>query len=84
MYTLILIYGILLGIASMKIYLFSSKESEISGAKINDIIITKDHTIGILLDYRLNFDNPDIHDDIIYEIREIRTNFVRIIGKSMV
>lgn len=84
MYTLILICGILLGIILTKIYLYLKKDDEISGAKINDIIITKDNKVGILTDYRLNFEYPDIADDIIYEIKDIHTNEIQIIGKSMV
>lgn len=68
----------------MKAYLFFKKEKEISSAKVNDIIITKDNKIGILVDYHMNFDYPDIDDDLIYEIKDIHTNLVRAIGKSMV
>lgn len=84
MYTLILICGILLGIILMKIYLYLKMESEISGAKINDIIITRDNKIGILMDYHRNFEYPDVTDDIIYEIKDIYTDTIQIVNKSMV
>lgn len=84
MYTLILICGILLGIILMKIYLYLKTENEISGAKINDIIITRDNKIGILTDYRRNFEYPDVTDDIIYEIKDIYTDTIQIVSKSMV
>ena len=84
MYTLILICGILLGIILMKIYLYLKTENEISGAKINDIIITRDNKIGILMDYRRNFEYPDVTDDIIYEIKDICTGTIQIVNKSMV
>ena len=84
MYTLILICGILLGIILMKIYLYLKMESEISGAKINDIIITRDNKIGILKDYHRNFECPDVTDDIIYEIKDICTDTIQIVNKNMV
>ena len=84
MYTLILICGILLGIILMKIYLYLKIENEISGAKINDIIITRDNKIGILMDYRRNFEDPDVTDDIVYEIKDICTDTIQIVHKSMV
>lgn len=84
MYTLILICGILLGIILMKIYLHMKIENEISSAKINDIIITRDNKIGILMDYRRNFEYPNVEDDIIYEIKDICTDTIQIVNKSMV
>lgn len=84
MYTLILICGILLGIILMKIYLCLKTESEISGAKINDIIITRDNKIGILTDYRRNFECLNVTDDIIYEIKDICTDTIQIVNKSMI
>lgn len=84
MYTLILICGILLGIILMKIYLYLKTENEISGAKINDIIITRNNKIGILTDYRRNFECPDVTDDIIYEIKDIYTDTIQIVSKNMV
>lgn len=83
MYTLILICGILLGIILMKIYLYLKIENEISSAKINDIIITRDNKIGILMDYRRNFEYPDVTDDIIYEIKDICTDTIQIVNKSV-
>ena len=65
-----LIGGILLGIILTKIYLYLETKNKISGAKINDIIITKDNKIGILTDYRRNFECLDIADGIIYEIKD--------------
>ena len=59
-------------------------KNEISEAKINDIIVTKDNKIGILTDYRRNFERPDIEDDIIYEIKDAYTGTMRIISKNMV
>lgn len=84
MYILILIHGMLLGIVLSKIYLFIKKNDEISGAKINDIIITKNNKIGILTDYHRNFECPDITDDIIYEIKDIYTGTIQAISKNMV
>ena len=84
MYTLILICGILLGIILMKIYLYLKIENEISSAKINDIIITRDNKIGILMDYRRNFEYPDVTDDIIYEIKDICTDTIQIVNKNMI
>lgn len=84
MYTLILICGILLGIILVKIYLYLKTESEISSAKINDIIITRDNKIGILMNYRRNFEDPDVTDDVIYEIKDICTDTIQIVNKSMV
>lgn len=84
MYVLILICGMLLGSVLSKIYLFIKKNDEISGAKINDIIITKNNKIGILTDYRRNFDRPDIEDDIIYEIKDVYTGTIQTISKNMV
>lgn len=84
MYTLILIYGMLVGIILMKIYLYLKMKNDISGARINDIIITKDNDIGILTDYRRNFELPDIADDIIYEIKDVYTGTIQTISKNMV
>ena len=84
MYTLILICGILVGIILMKIYLYLKTKNDISGARINDIIITKDNKIGILTDYRRNFERPDIADDIIYEIKDAYTGIIQTISKNMV
>ena len=84
MYTLILICGILLGIILMKIYLYLKIENEISSAKINDIIITRDNKIGILMDYRRNFEYPDVTDDIIYKIKDICTDTIQTVNKSMI
>lgn len=84
MNTLFLILGILLGIILMKIHLFFKKEKEISTAKANDLVITKDNKIGILINYHRNFDCPYIDDKIVYEIKDIHTGFVEIIGKSTV
>ena len=84
MHTLILFCGIFLGIILMKIYLYLKMKNEISEAKINDIIVTKDNKIGILTDYRRNFERPDIEDDIIYEIKDAYTGTMRIISKNMV
>lgn len=84
MNTSILICGILVGIILMKIYLYLKKKNGISSARINDIIITKDNKIGILTDYRRNFDRPDIEDDIIYEIKDVYTGAIQTISKNMV
>ena len=84
MYTLILICGILIGIILMKIYLYLKMKNDISGVRINDIIITKDNKIGILADYRRNFELPDIADDIIYEIKDAYTGIIQTISKNMV
>ena len=84
MHTLILICGILVGIILTKIYLYLKKKNEISGAKINDIIITKGNEIGILTDYRRNFELTDIADDIIYEIKDVYTGTIQTISKNMV
>ncbi len=84
MYTLIMICGILVGIILMKIYLYLKMKNGISGARINDIIITKDNKIGILTDYRRNFERPDIADDIIYEIKDVYTGTIQTISKNMV
>ena len=51
---------------------------------INDIIITRDNKIGILMDYRRNFEYPDVTGDIIYEIKDICTDTIQIVNKSMV
>ena len=59
-------------------------KNEISGVRINDIIITKDNKIGILIDYRRNFERPDIADDTIYEIKEVYTGTIQTISKNMV
>lgn len=80
---LFLILGILV-IILMKIYLFFKKEKEIFTAKVNDLIITKDNKIGILINYHKNFDCPYIDDEIVYEVKDIHTGFVEIIGKSTV
>lgn len=82
MLTLILICGILVGIILMKIYLCLKMKNDISGARINDIIITKDNKIGILTDYRRNFERPDIADDIIYEIKDAYTGTIQTISKK--
>lgn len=84
MNTLILICGILIGIILLKIYLCLKKKNEIFSVRINDIIITKDNKIGILTDYRRNFERPDIADDIIYEIKDIYTGTMQTISKNMV
>ena len=84
MYTLILICGILLGIILSKIYLCIKKNDEISGAKINDIIITKDNKIGILTNYHRNFECIDTTDDIIYEIKDVYTGTIQTVSKDMV
>ena len=84
MYTLILICGMLVGIILMKIYLYLKMKNDISGARINDIIITKDNKICILTDYRRNFERPDIEDDIIYEIKDVYTGTIQTISKNMV
>ena len=69
----------------MKIHLFFKKEKEISTAKVNDLIITKDNKIGILINYHRNFfDSPYIDDEIVYEIKDIHTGFAEMIGKSTV
>lgn len=84
MNTLSLICDILVWIILMKIYLYLKKKNEIFSAKINDIIITKDNKIGILTDYRRNFERPDIEDDIIYEIKDIYTGTIQTISRNMV
>ena len=84
MNTLSLICDILVWIILFKAYLFLKKKKEILGARINDIIITKDNKIGILTDYRRNFDRPDIEDDIIYEIKDVYTGTIQTISKNMV
>ena len=82
--TLSLICDILVWIILFKAYLYLKKKKEILGARINDIIITKDNKIGILTDYRRNFDRPDIEDDIIYEIKDVYTGTIQTISKNMV
>lgn len=84
MYILIMICGIFLGVSLTKTYLYFKKENEISGAKINDVIITKDNKIGILINYYRNFEYANIADNIVYEIRYIYTDNVRKIGKDMI
>ena len=81
---LFLILGIVIGIVLMKIYLFFKREKEISTAKANDLVITKGSKIGILINYHRNFDCPYIDDEIVYEIKDIYTGFVEIIGKSTI
>lgn len=84
MNTLILICSILVWIILSKACLYLKKKSEISGTRINDIIITKDNKIGILTDYRRNFERPDIADDIIYEIKDVYTGTIQTISKNMI
>lgn len=84
MYTLIVICGIFLVVSLTKTYFYFKKENEISGAKINDVIITNDHKVGILIDYHRNFEYTNIADNIVYEIRDIYTNNIREIGKDMI
>ena len=84
MYILNLICDILVWIILLKIYLCLKKKNEISGARINDIIITKDNKIGILTDYCRNFERPDIADDIMYEIKDVYTGTIQTIGKNMI
>lgn len=79
-----LIGGILLGIILMKAYLYLKMKNKISAAKINDIIITKNNKVGILIDYRRNFEGPDDEDDVIYEIRDIRTDTIQTVNKNMI
>ena len=79
-----LIGGILLGIILMKVYLYLKTKNKISGAKINDIIITKNNKVGILIDYRRNFECPDVADDVVYEIRDICTGTIQIVNKNMI
>lgn len=81
---LILIYGIFLGIILTKSYIFIKKEKEISSAKANDLVITKDNKVGILKDYHRNLDYPSINDDIIYVVEDTESKIPRIVGKSMV
>lgn len=81
---LFLILGILLGIILMKFYLFFKKEKEISNAKVNDIVITKDNKVGILKDYHRNLDYPSIDDYIIYIIEDTKSKIPRVVGKSMI
>lgn len=82
--TLSLICDILVWIILLMAYLYLKKKYEILDARINDIIITKDNKIGILTDYRRNFERPDIEDDIIYEIKDVYTGAVQTISKNMV
>ena len=82
--TLSLICSILVWIILSKACLYLKKKKEILGARINDIIITKDNKIGILTDYRRNFERPDIADDIIYEIKDVYTGTIQTISKNMV
>ena len=84
MSTLSLICDILVWIILMKIYLYLKMKNEIFSAKINDIIITKDNKIGILTDYRRNFERSDIADDIIYEIKDVYTGTIQTISRNMV
>ena len=80
-----LIGGILLGIILMKAYLYLKTKNKISGAKINDIIITKNNKVGILIDYRRNFECPDAaDDDVVYEIRDICTGIIQTVNKNMI
>ena len=60
------------------------REEEISSPKPNDVIITKDNRVAVFLNYHRNFDHPNIKDDIIYIVKDIHTNIVRVIGKSTV
>ena len=79
-----LIGGILLGIILMKAYLYLKTKNKISGAKINDIIITKNNKVGILIDYRRNFECLDVTDDVVYEIRDICTGTIQTVNKNMI
>lgn len=81
---LYLILGIVLGVIFMEIYLFFKKETEISSVKPNDVIITKDNRVAVFLNYHRNFDYLNIKDDIVYTVKDIHTNIVRVIGKSTV
>ena len=76
--------GIILGIILMKVYLYLKTKNKISGAKINDIIITKNNKVGILIDYRRNFECPDVADDVVYEIRDICTGIIQTVNKNMI
>ena len=82
--TLSLICSILVWIILYKTCLFLKKKKEILGARINDIIITKNNRIGILTDYRRNLERPDIADDIMYEIKDVYTGTIQTISKNMV
>lgn len=68
----------------MKIYLYLKTKNKISGAKINDIIITKDNKIGILMDYRRNFERPNVAGGIVYKVKDIRTDTIQIVNKNMI
>ena len=76
--------GIILGIILMKAYLYLKTKNKISGAKINDIIITKNNKVGILIDYRRNFECPNATDDVVYEIRDICTGIIQTVNKNMI
>ena len=83
-YILTLICGILLGIILVKMYLLFEKEKEISSAKVNDIVITKDNKVGILKNYHRNLDYPSINSDIIYIVEDVKSKIPRVVGKDMV
>ena len=81
---LYLIFGVVLGIILMKVYLFFKGENEISSVKPNDVVVTKDNRVAIFLNYHRNFDYLNIKDEIIYTVKDIHTNIVHVIGKSTV
>lgn len=68
----------------MKAHLYLKTKNKISGAKINDIIITKNNKVGILTDYCRNFECPDVADDVIYKIKDICTGTIQTVNKNMV
>ena len=84
MVILILSWGILLGIILTKINLFFKKEEEISNAKVDDIVITKDNKMGYLMEIYREFDYANTNNDLIYEIADIPTSHIRKVKKSMI
>ena len=51
---------------------------------INDIVIPKNNKVGILIDYRRNFECPDAADDVVYEIRDFCTCTIQTVNKNMI
>ena len=81
---LILSFGIFLGIILTNGYNFYKKEKEISNAKIDDIVITKDNKMGYLIKIYKEPDYANTNNDLIYEIADIPTNRLREAKRSMI
>ena len=79
---LFLSFGILLGVILANGYIYYKKEEEISNAKIDDIVITKDNKMGYLMEIYKEPDYANTDNDLIYEIADIPTSHIREVKKE--